>query len=535
MSALSRRSGRIAAVLISIAWSLASVAPAQAAGVGAVVDLSWGISRAEVDTEVALLREAHVRWVRVNASWSMLEPNAKGTLDANGLAALDYAVDSARAAGLEVLMPISDGVPYWASADPAKTTVSGARQWNRLYKPLRWQDYGDVVRSIVTRYSARGVHAYEIWNEPNHPHFWPSGVNAGEYVEMLKVGAAAVRAADPSAKVLMGGLSKSDYAYLEQMYAAGARGHFDVANVHPYTGSVDPTLCWKQAGSTRYAKDAFCALQEIRASMQANGDGDKPIWATEMGWSSTTAAYGVSEATQADFLTKAYGQLSSWPYVQQAFWYSMRNVFWSKDDPADFEANFGVVRTDFTRKPAFAALKAVGAASSPSPTPTPAPSPAPVPGPAPTVDTPPTVRLTSPTAGAEFVSSLSVLAAASDDRGIAKVEFLLDGRVIGSDSSAPYALTYKVPSKLAYGAHTLTARATDTAGQITTVAVSVKRVRTLSVTTSSLKPGSRTACRRLVTKRARAPKKCRQTRRSVERSSRPSSRVKTPNRTRTAT
>ncbi len=81
-------------------------------------------------------------------------------------------------------------------------------------------DYADFVDFVVRRYSPLGVTHYEIWNEPDHTRFWPSGVNAADYTSMLRPGHAAVKAANnPAATVLMGGLSKGDHYYLDQLYA----------------------------------------------------------------------------------------------------------------------------------------------------------------------------------------------------------------------------------------------------------------------------------------------------------------------------
>jgi hypothetical protein len=158
--------------------------------------------------------------------------------------------------------------------------------------------------------------------------------------------------------VVLGGLSKNDWSYLQGLYDAGARPYFDVVAVHPYTGAVDPTWCWNEAGTTRYAMNAFCGIEEVEATMAANGDGAKPIWLTEFGWSTAATTYGVSEATQADYLSKALTKLATYPYVSVALWYNFRNTWWSHDDPGDLDADYGLLRTDFSKKPAYATLQA---------------------------------------------------------------------------------------------------------------------------------------------------------------------------------
>jgi hypothetical protein len=82
----------------------------------------------------------------------------------------------------------------------------------------------------------------------------------------------------------------------------------------------------------------------------------------------------------------------------------------------------------------------------------------------------PSVSLTSPAAGAVFQAPTDVVveATASDPDGtIAQVEFLAGGVVLGTDTSSPYGFTWAgAPA----GAHTLTARATDDGGKVTTSA-----------------------------------------------------------------
>jgi len=76
-------------------------------------------------------------------------------------------------------------------------------------------------------------------------------------------------------------------------------------------------------------------------------------------------------------------------------------------------------------------------------------------------NTPPTVTLTSPTSGATFASGapIPLAATASDVEGpISKVEFLIDGTVVNTDTTAPYEFS---ATGVANGSHTAAARAYD--------------------------------------------------------------------------
>ena len=86
------------------------------------------------------------------------------------------------------------------------------------------------------------------------------------------------------------------------------------------------------------------------------------------------------------------------------------------------------------------------------------------------VDAPPTVELTSPVAGSLVKLPLLMAARATDDRGVAKVEFFVDGKLIGTDTSAPFSVTAK---RIQIGWRTATARAYDTGG-LSTVTASVR-------------------------------------------------------------
>ena len=81
--------------------------------------------------------------------------------------------------------------------------------------------------------------------------------------------------------------------------------------------------------------------------------------------------------------------------------------------------------------------------------------------------TPPTVAITTPTQGANVSGSVSLLATASDNVGVARVEFFVDGVQVGNVSAGPYTSMLDTRS-LANGAHTITAVAYDAAGNSAT-------------------------------------------------------------------
>ena len=88
------------------------------------------------------------------------------------------------------------------------------------------------------------------------------------------------------------------------------------------------------------------------------------IWATEFGWSthgntSSTPGYarGVSEAQQADYLLRSMPVLAATKRVQAAFWYA---AVTTSNGSAAYDVqydNYALLRKDYSRKPAYYALK----------------------------------------------------------------------------------------------------------------------------------------------------------------------------------
>ncbi|HEX6087195.1 MAG TPA: Ig-like domain-containing protein [Thermoanaerobaculia bacterium] len=81
--------------------------------------------------------------------------------------------------------------------------------------------------------------------------------------------------------------------------------------------------------------------------------------------------------------------------------------------------------------------------------------------------TPPAVSVTAPANNATVSATVSVTASASDNVGVTKVEFFLDGALQSTDTSSPYAWSWNTTTSL-NGAHALTAKAYDAANNVTT-------------------------------------------------------------------
>ena len=103
--------------------------------------------------------------------------------------------------------------------------------------------------------------------------------------------------------------------------------------------------------------------------------------------------------------------------------------------------------------------------------------------------TAPSVVLTAPVGGSVVHGVTLIKAAASDDVGVARVEFYLDGVLKGSATSAPYSYAWD-PSGVAKGSYRWTAKAYDAAGNVQTSAEVAVTVPIYAVMSTALSGGT---------------------------------------------
>ncbi len=262
-------------------------------------------------------------WVKYQLQWKVSEPS-KGSYDwADSTPWDSYAGNYVRdtAPGLKIVLRV-DSPPGWANGN-------GGDQ----RPPNDPRDYGDFLQALATFLRGK-VAAYEIWNEPNIAFEWGGrSPNPAEYVALLREAYRGVKAGDPNALVITGGLASTggdggitamnDVDFINGMYYAGAKPYFDVLGSHPYGFASAPEVQpWDQDILF------FRRAEAQRQAMVANGDGAKQIWATEFGWLIDPVYYGlgcdwrdrnwqkVSPDTQAAYLVRAYQYAyANWPWL----------------------------------------------------------------------------------------------------------------------------------------------------------------------------------------------------------------------------
>jgi hypothetical protein len=317
--------------------------------------LWWESSAADMDRELDLARWAGASAVRVDVQWSSLETGGKGTRSSWYLDKLDRFMAGAERRGLKVIAMLWS-TPCWASTAPDAVRQGCEGEWWQRgvdsYPPRHASDYADVAAFVARRYGPT-LAALEVWNEPNLDEgtFWKAPDKPAAYAALLRAAYPAVKAADPDVAVLAGALAFADRPFLERLYAAGIQGSYDGISVHPYNEWRHPGDRWRP----EWRKYTFLpGLEWVRAAQEQVGD-RAPLWITEFGWTACReGGWCVSEAQQAEYLRGAFHILDGLAFVEAAIVYNLRD---KGIDPGK-ESNWGVVRRDFSPKPAYAALTA---------------------------------------------------------------------------------------------------------------------------------------------------------------------------------
>jgi hypothetical protein len=226
--------------------------------------------------------------------------------------------------------------------------------------PRKDGPYAAFVGALVRRYGSNGtfwrghapkvpVRMWQIWNEPNIIGFWPPQPFEPRYIGLLRASRAAIKAADPGAKVVLAGLPNFSWLHLQKLYKLGARKLFDVVAIHPYT--KDP------AG-------VVTILQKNRRVMAAGGDGTKPIIADEVSWPSSLGKtyhnvgldFAVSEAGQARNLGRLLpllGRDRARLHLLGFYYYTWAGDERHNAQAFDFAGLFRFKQDKLTAKPAF--------------------------------------------------------------------------------------------------------------------------------------------------------------------------------------
>jgi LysM repeat protein len=354
-------------------------APTPAPQSAATLDFAYGIQAhaLEVHNSRPVLRAVNdlgFTWLKQQVRWEDMEPS-RGNRE---WVELDDLVDRAGRANVNVLFSVV-AAPAWAREAGADLTVAGP--------PLNDQDFANYLGALASRYCNSSVKALEVWNEQNLHYEWGNlAIDANDYIAMLRVANTAIRAACPTMFIISGAptptgnngtIAVDDLTYMESMLAAGMANYVDGIGAHPSGYNLPPDIVWQDGCATiRVTGNTFngacdnphhswsfrSTMEGYRALAVKYGASNKKIVPTEFGWAaggkfhpSYAYADDNSYREQADWTVQAYRMMRDWGWVGPAILWNLN--FRVVGDRSE-QAQWGIVRPDWSPLPAYEALKA---------------------------------------------------------------------------------------------------------------------------------------------------------------------------------
>lgn len=316
---------------------------------------------AEAEQLIELAQQAGVRWTREEISWASW---GEKQLDPF----YDRRIKMIADAGIGIIgMLLTTHNDYRDPACEQQAEASGHPEY--WCPPTDPAAFAAWARLVVERYDGDGtgdapgsprIAAWEIWNEPDQDGTWLPQADPTAYATLLRLAYAAIKEADPSALVLSGGVMHFDSigvdGFMDNVVAAGAWDSFDVLSLHPWLIDHAPDAPTLINPRERFDVTIPGRLAYAQNWVASRGGG-KPIWITEVGWSTCgdrcEAHFAKSEEQQATYMVRTF-VLAAANGVQHVSYFQLEDKFSGEQIPWSQAA---ILNDDLSPKLAYHALK----------------------------------------------------------------------------------------------------------------------------------------------------------------------------------
>lgn len=289
--------------------------------------LGVNIKRDVTKEDIGLIADAGFKWVRVDVTWEHIEKKTgKYDFENSGYDRLNKELEKANLK------------PYYVLSYS-----------NKLYENKRSivtedgrKAFSNFVKAATYRYRNQGA-VWEIWNEPNSETFWNPQPGYKQYSQLVKEVAPVIKKQDHSGIVVapaISGVSDESLVWLEKFFEEDTLSYIDAVSVHPYRYRSPETV--------------FEDYNKLKKIIGHYTDKDIPIISGEWGYSTVPTPYQkLTDLKQAEYLVRMF-LVNSQEKIPISIWYNWQN---NGVDTNAKEQNFGIVRSDSTRKIGYLAVQ----------------------------------------------------------------------------------------------------------------------------------------------------------------------------------
>ncbi len=262
----------------------------------------WNMFQTEEDVQShqVTLSELGAGWNRSEIQWSLIEkvqgqyefpdyaevPKLSKEKNIDTLLIMDYG---------NVLYPDSKGIENAMPDTPAYL-----------------QAYADYCVKMLDYYG--NIQYIEIWNEVNNAEFNVTGAGTEVYANLVKTVVPIIKQAHPEVKIIGPVTMNATAEWLRELFSYGVYDLFDCISTHPYQ--------WNRT----FEKDVMRKEMQDMIDVCKEFGEPKPIWISEMGWSTgLDAAWAVKAEERPTHAFQMYNVLKGEGLADKIIWYNFHN------------------------------------------------------------------------------------------------------------------------------------------------------------------------------------------------------------------
>ena len=323
--------------------------------------------------ELDMLKRAGVSFIRRDFFWSEIEPE-KDKFSEEAKLWYRTLVERAEQRGIGVIPILAYGTK-WSSEESQKCYRECEEKIRETTQEVEKtclpqcdkfspdpKEYADFVKWVAENFPE--IKKFEIWNEPNYIFFLRPNSPESYTPRLISASQGIREIRGEKADIILGGILMSDvpsipdnivfvwYRFLGGVGELGGFNFVDSVAFHPYIGPKN--FPYPPSLPPEDEKNSAGSLIQLTLGIKKVVPFDKNLYITEIGWASSREKF-LPEEKQASYIVRSI-LLSSMLGVKIICIYTFADIPGETYLPHEAEKYFGIVKADFSPKPAYNAI-----------------------------------------------------------------------------------------------------------------------------------------------------------------------------------